>query len=178
MSNPVTLEVTQGGEVRVRLGAFSYSPSEARDIGNAIVEAGVAARVAREQHDRHGFLRASCILCRHEAGTQTDRLDGEPEPAPAMTAERFSMLAMNNYTTIETRKNGRKRTTRGDMVNVVFDPTAHPNTALTFTIADKAGRLHSFNPSEVHRLDSTYTVGHYRTLIRDGQLVDDVWLQR
>lgn len=78
MATPVAYS-PDGRSVRVMVGDLSLSPVEARDFARALLEEASYADGLRDIHERHVDLRASCALCRYEAGSQIDRLIQDKE---------------------------------------------------------------------------------------------------
>jgi len=75
----ITLESTDGREVRLRFGPYTLSPREARDFVRELLSSMDWAESLPSIHERHVDLQASCALCRYEAGAQTDRLTYDDE---------------------------------------------------------------------------------------------------
>ncbi|MEY2667635.1 MAG: hypothetical protein RJA59_273, partial [Pseudomonadota bacterium] len=68
-----------GRSARVDFGYFTLSPSEAIDFARDLLDAARRAERLPSLHQNHVNLKASCALCRHEAGSQIDRLDWSEE---------------------------------------------------------------------------------------------------
>jgi Zn finger protein HypA/HybF involved in hydrogenase expression len=72
--DPITEYSADGRTVRVRFGPYSFTPAEAHEFAFDLSRAASHAENADRRHERHVNLLASCPLCVHQAGAQTDML--------------------------------------------------------------------------------------------------------
>ena len=107
-----------------------------------------------------------------------------PTEPPVITPERFLTLATDKWVVAEMQpKNGRKRTIRGDLVEINgWPPAVYERGAKTLdavrdvTIRDKAGRHQT---CDIQLTDRLITGGENGiTLVADGQLALDYRLAR
>lgn len=174
---PVKLRSTDGKTVRVEFDSRTLSTEEARDFASELMSAVSFGHSLPSIHDRHVNLQADCALCVYEAGAQTDRLTYD-EP-PTITPERFLTLAAGKWVQAElTPKNGRKRTVRGDLIEVNdWPPFVYERgdrelgDIRSITIHDKAGR---YQTVDIPLVDRLVTGGENSiTLVERGELAPD-----
>jgi len=171
----ITLESTDGREVRVRFGPYTLSPREARDFAFELGQEAGRAEQLPDIHERHVDLQASCALCRGEAGAQTDRLTyEEPEEEESMSGERFIELVSGRWVVAETEATStkRSRTIRG----TVSDVHIFKGQPVEVTIIDSAERQHAVDISKLRKLMTGGNNG--RMLVQNGRVSYDFWVAR